>query len=255
MCWGEKDPWTPAERVLGLSRFPTVERVVPLPDVGHCPHDEAPELVNPLLVDFVRRCADAAAPGAGGAERGEVVPSKGGARRSGEVKMGLFDAIGKAFSNEEFKEDDQRVSSLGFDSRAMLQPADERVFGSRLCQVRASHILIKGDDDVERCVELLGEIGGLVQSDPDGLARIFADVARRESTCASSSQGGDLGSFGPGKMVAEFDAALFPEDMAAAPPPGSVLGPIVTEFGAHLILVTKREVSNEQIEEKLARND
>ena len=134
VCWGEKDPWTPAERVLGLSRFPTVERVVPLPDVGHCPHDEAPELVNPLLVDFVRRCADAAAPAAGGAERGEVVPSKGGGRRSGEVKMGLFDAIGKAFSNEEFKEDDQRVSSLGFDSRAMLQPADERVFGSRLCQ-------------------------------------------------------------------------------------------------------------------------
>ena len=60
--------------------------------------------------------------------------------RSGEARMGLFDAIAGAFANEEFKEDDQRV--------------------------RASHILIKGDDDVEKCVELLSEIGGLVQSDP-----------------------------------------------------------------------------------------
>lgn len=55
VCWGEKDPWTPSKRVLGLSRFDSVERVVPLPDVGHCPHDEAPELVNPLLIDFVQR--------------------------------------------------------------------------------------------------------------------------------------------------------------------------------------------------------
>ena len=57
VCWGEKDPWTPSARVLALDRFERVERVVPLPDVGHCPHDEAPGLVNPLLVDFVQRCS------------------------------------------------------------------------------------------------------------------------------------------------------------------------------------------------------
>ena len=56
-------------------------------------------------------------------------------------------------------------------------------------------------------------------------------------------------------MVAEFDAVLFPEDRAAAPPPGAVLGPVVTEFGCHLILVTKREQNRDQVEEKLARND
>ena len=64
-------------------------------------------------------------------------------------------------------------------------------------------------------------------------------------------------------------ASLFPDDAelkkAAAPPskpppnrfgwPGAVLGPIVTEFGCHLILVTKREVNRDQVEEKLARND
>ena len=44
--------------------------------------------------------------------------------RHSAVAMGLFDGLKKAFENEEFKEDDQRV--------------------------RCRHILIKGDDDVER---------------------------------------------------------------------------------------------------------
>lgn len=57
VCWGERDPWTPAARVLGLERFESVQRVVPLADVGHCPHDEAPQLVNPLLIDFIKKSA------------------------------------------------------------------------------------------------------------------------------------------------------------------------------------------------------
>jgi pimeloyl-ACP methyl ester carboxylesterase len=32
-----------------------VERVIPLLEVGHCPHDEAPEQVNPLLLEFLKR--------------------------------------------------------------------------------------------------------------------------------------------------------------------------------------------------------
>ena len=38
-------------------RFETVEEFVPLPGLGHCPMDEAPEIVNPKIVDFVRRHA------------------------------------------------------------------------------------------------------------------------------------------------------------------------------------------------------
>lgn len=62
-----------------------------------------------------------------------------------------------------------------------------------------------------------------------------------------------FGGFGPGKMVPEFDAVLFPE--TDAPPPGSVLGPVVTDFGTQLILVTKLEVNRDQVEQKLAGND
>lgn len=55
ICYGKADPWTPAGRVEALVRKPTVERVVSFDGVGHCPHDEAPELVEPLLLEFLNR--------------------------------------------------------------------------------------------------------------------------------------------------------------------------------------------------------
>lgn len=55
VCYGDKDPWTPAARVEALIQYPAVEKVVKLAGVGHCPHDEAPELVNPLLEAFLTR--------------------------------------------------------------------------------------------------------------------------------------------------------------------------------------------------------
>ena len=45
-------------RVEGLKNYVPVEKVTPLQNVGHCPHDEAPELVNPLIIDFVKRVVD-----------------------------------------------------------------------------------------------------------------------------------------------------------------------------------------------------
>ena len=57
----------------------------------------------------------------------------------------------------------------------------------------------------------------------------FAQVAKENSTCPSSRQGGDLGSFGPGQMVKEFDEACFSMEI------GELRGPIKTQFGYHLI--------------------
>lgn len=53
ICYGKADPWTPAARVDALVRKPAVEKVVGWEGVGHCPHDEAPELVNPFLLEFL----------------------------------------------------------------------------------------------------------------------------------------------------------------------------------------------------------
>jgi pimeloyl-ACP methyl ester carboxylesterase len=53
MMWGTRDPWEPVELGQELGKFPCVERFVPLEGVGHCPQDEAPELVNPILLQWI----------------------------------------------------------------------------------------------------------------------------------------------------------------------------------------------------------
>merc|ERR1740139_202224 len=156
-----------------------------------------------------------------------VAPSNSPIHSSTGLKMGFFDGISKAFGNQDFKESDQRV--------------------------RASHILIKGDMDIETIDELMGEINERTEKEPERKFQIFAEVARRESQCPSATQGGDLGLFGPGKMVREFDMVLFPDAPDRTPPPvGAMVGPIPTEFGCHVILVTNREVNNDQVTELLA---
>ncbi|KAJ0084196.1 hypothetical protein Patl1_30000 [Pistacia atlantica] len=57
IAWGDKDPWEPIELGRAYGNFDTVEDFIVLPDVGHCPQDEAPHLVNPLVESFVARHA------------------------------------------------------------------------------------------------------------------------------------------------------------------------------------------------------
>mmetsp|Transcript_18590 Transcript_18590/g.25875 ORF Transcript_18590/g.25875 Transcript_18590/m.25875 type:complete len:425 (+) Transcript_18590:3-1277(+) len=70
IVWGEKDPWEPVE--LGKKTFaglPNIESFVTLPDVGHCPMDEAPHLINPLIEKFVTK----AEAGPQGVEKAELI--------------------------------------------------------------------------------------------------------------------------------------------------------------------------------------
>lgn len=53
LVWGEADPWEPIELARQLAEFDTVEDFVTLPGIGHCPQDEAPELVNPMIQEWV----------------------------------------------------------------------------------------------------------------------------------------------------------------------------------------------------------
>ena len=62
----------------------------------------------------------------------------------------------------------------------------------------------------------------------------FAAVAAEHSTCPSGKQGGALGEFGPGQMVAEFDQVVFSGEV------NQVHGPVKTQFGYHLIEITQR---------------
>ena len=90
----------------------------------------------------------------------------------------------------------------------------------------ARHILFPADQSA-RAEQVKQQItsGGLA----------FAAAARQHSTDESNKDnGGELGWFGRGRMVAEFDEAVF------AAPIGQVIGPIETQFGQHLILVESR---------------
>ena len=91
-----------------------------------------------------------------------------------------------------------------------------------MTKARARHILVSTE---EKCNELKTAIEG---------GKDFAEVAKEFSTCPSSRQGGDLGEFGPGMMVPEFDKVVF------SAPLNVVQGPVKTQFGYHLLEVTSR---------------
>jgi len=86
----------------------------------------------------------------------------------------------------------------------------------------ARHILVNTE---AQCAELKAEIEGGAD---------FADVAKAHSSCPSGRSGGDLGEFGPGMMVPEFDKVVFSAEV------GTVQGPVKTQFGYHLLEVTSR---------------
>ena len=91
-----------------------------------------------------------------------------------------------------------------------------------MARATARHILV---DSEEIGLELKREI----EEGAD-----FAAVAKENSSCPSSRQGGDLGEFGPGMMVPEFDKVVF------SAPVNTVQGPVKTQFGYHLLEVTSR---------------
>jgi len=92
-----------------------------------------------------------------------------------------------------------------------------------MSRARARHILV---DTNETCQQLKEQIQGGAD---------FAELARAHSSCPSGSSGGDLGEFGRGAMVKEFDEVVF------SAPVGEVQGPVKTDFGYHLLEVTQRD--------------
>ena len=91
-----------------------------------------------------------------------------------------------------------------------------------MARASARHILVQTE---QQCEELKKQI----EAGAD-----FAEIAKAHSDCPSGARGGDLGEFGPGQMVKEFDEVVFNGEL------NKVLGPVKTQFGYHLLEITSR---------------
>lgn len=126
----------------------------------------------------------------------------------------------------------------------------QRAQASKPEQVQASHILVKTDntktDDVAK-KEIDGLYAQLKDLKGDELKAKFAELAKAKSDCPSKAKGGDLGPFGHGQMVPEFDKAAF--ELAE----GALSQPVKTQFGWHLILTTKKIPGETRTAEEVER--
>jgi peptidyl-prolyl cis-trans isomerase C len=159
---------------------------------------------------------------------------------------------------------EQIVANAVYQDMVSAKPAetDERAYydahKSEWEQATARHILIRmkgsevplreGEKDLTD-EEALAKTKALREKIVAGAS--FADLAKAESDdVGSGKDGGDLGSFGKGQMVPEFDEAAF------TLPVGQVSEPIKTQYGYHLLLVEKREAKSfedakDEIDQKL----
>lgn len=92
-----------------------------------------------------------------------------------------------------------------------------------MTEVKASHILVETEAEA---ISIKEEILS---------GKSFEDVAAEHSLCPSGARGGDLGFFGRGVMVKEFEEAAF--DLKV----GQISDPVRTNFGWHLIVVTDKQ--------------
>ena len=99
-------------------------------------------------------------------------------------------------------------------------------------QIGASHILLMYDGSLrstatrsqEQAQQKIVDLKADIDAGSD-----FAELARQNSDCPSSAQGGDLGSFGRGMMVPEFEESAFGLEV------GATSDIVTTDFSYHLI--------------------
>lgn len=106
-------------------------------------------------------------------------------------------------------------------------------------EVRARHILVETQEEAN---DIRAEIEG---------GREFADAAAEYGTDGTRGTGGDLGYFGAGMMVPQFEEAAFALDI------GELSQPVESQFGWHVILLEDRRLSEapplDQVRQQVAQ--
>ena len=128
--------------------------------------------------------------------------------------FGHFEAmlLNRAF-NEQFTPDEERLREL----HVQMDPT-----------VSGSHILV---DSYEKAADLIAQL-----QDASDISELFSELATEYSSCPSSGNGGDLGSWERGNMAEPFDDAIFALEVGEF-----TQTPVETDFGFHVIYKTGEE--------------
>ena len=121
---------------------------------------------------------------------------------------------------------DEQAKAPGADYQAKAEEIVANVVSNNLKAAGAEAEALK------KIKDLKAQLDGV--KDGAELAVKFAELAKANSACPSSARGGDLGPFQHGAMVKEFDEVAFKL------PEGKVSDPVKTQYGYHLLLVTKK---------------
>lgn len=103
------------------------------------------------------------------------------------------------------------------------EPSAEQTATPQFTQVAAQHILVRNAADAVKIKKEI-ENGGS-----------FEYYAQKYSLCPSGKNGGNLGYFGKGQMVPEFEKKAFSMEV------GEISNPIMTQFGWHIIRVIDKK--------------
>ena len=123
---------------------------------------------------------------------------------------------------------DRTLHNLYFQDTVVAKISDEEVrarYDAEIAamepetEIKARHILVNSEEEAKAVIAELEQ------------GKDFAELAKEKSTGPSSSNGGDLGYFGKGQMVPEFEAAAF-----ALEDGKFTTEPVKTQFGWHVIL-------------------
>ncbi|MDX8364621.1 peptidylprolyl isomerase [Cytobacillus sp. IB215665] len=103
-------------------------------------------------------------------------------------------------------------------------------------QIKASHILVADEETAKEVKDKLDQ------------GESFEDLAKEYSTDASAANGGDLGWFGKGQMVPEFEEAAF-----ALKEEGEISDPVQSEHGFHIIKLTETVKPLDEMKDELTQ--
>ncbi|MDP6544051.1 MAG: peptidylprolyl isomerase [Phycisphaerae bacterium] len=166
-------------------------------------------------------------------------------KMSADLKKNKGGTLDKYMADRKMTEDDikRMVRIAQIDKKAMKVASPEAIAAFTKAnptffdgtEVQASHILLscgQGSSTVKRA-EICKQLEQIA-ADIKGSKVKFADAAGKHSSCPSGKKGGDLGPFAFHKMVPQFSQTAFGMKV------GDISGIVETQFGFHLITVTKR---------------